>query len=124
LLGFIGSISLFVGGIGVMNIMLVSVSERRREIGIRMAVGARRRHILSMFLTETIALTIFGGVMGIIIGETLSLITAEFSRWRFHMFLMPPIAGFTVSVLVGIFFGFYPAYKASRLDPIETLRAE
>ena len=124
MLGAIGSISLIVGGIGVMNIMLVSVIERRREIGIRMAVGAKRRNIQTMFLTEAVVLTIFGGILGIIVGIIISLLIAEFSHWGFHLFLFPPAVGFLVSVLVGIFFGFYPAYQASRLDPIETLRSE
>lgn len=123
-LALIGGISLVVGGIGVMNIMLVSVIERRREIGVRMAVGARRKDIQMMFLTEAIVLTLFGGVLGIIIGELISFLTAFFSGWVFHFYLLPPIAGFVVSVLVGIFFGFYPAYQASRLDPIETLRSD
>jgi len=124
LLGFIGSIALVVGGIGVMNIMLVSVVERRREIGIRMAVGAKRRDIQRMFLTESVALTLFGGLIGVLFGEAVAFITAHFSGWEFHLYLLPPIIGFLVSAMVGIFFGFYPAYKAARLDPIETLRAD
>jgi len=124
MLGAIGGISLLVGGIGVMNIMLVSVIERRREIGIRMAIGAKRRNIQTMFLTEAVVLTCFGGILGIIVGIIVSLLIAEFSHWGFHLFLLPPAVGFLVSVFVGVFFGFYPAYKAARLDPIETLRAE
>lgn len=124
LLALIGSISLIVGGIGVMNIMLVSVVERRREIGVRMAIGAKRKDIQYMFLTEAIMLTVFGGVVGIIVGELISYVTAEVSGWGFKFFALPPIVGFIVSVLVGVFFGFYPALKASRLDPIETLRSE
>ncbi len=120
----IGGVSLVVGGIGVMNIMLVSVIERRREIGIRMAVGARQKDIQLMFITEAIVLTIFGGVLGIVIGEVISFLTAFFSGWTFYFYLFPPMAGFVVSVLVGMFFGFYPAYSASQLDPIETLRSE
>lgn len=123
-LALIGGISLVVGGIGVMNIMLVSVIERRREIGVRMAVGARRQDIQMMFLTEAVVLTLFGGVFGIIIGELISFFTAFFSGWGFHFYLLPPLAGFLVSVLAGIFFGFYPAYQASQLDPIETLRSD
>jgi putative ABC transport system permease protein len=124
LLGFIGSIALIVGGIGVMNIMLVSVVERRREIGVRMAVGAKRRDIQIMFLTEAVVLTLFGGLVGVIIGEAVAFMTAMISEWEFHLYIFPLLVGFFVSALVGIFFGFYPARKASLLDPIETLRAE
>ncbi len=124
LLGAIGGISLLVGGIGVMNIMLVSVIERRREIGIRMAIGARRRDIQTMFLVEAVVLSLIGGIAGIIIGELVSLVIALFSGWPFSVYGIPIFIGFFVSVLVGIFFGFYPAYKASQLDPIHTLRAD
>ncbi len=124
LLGFIGSIALIVGGIGVMNIMLVSVVERRREIGIRMAVGATRNDIQIMFLTEAISLTLFGGLFGVLLGELVAFVTAHFSGWGFHMHLFPAMVGFIVSAMVGIFFGFYPARKAAQLDPIETLRSE
>ncbi len=124
LLGFIGSIALIVGGIGVMNIMLVSVVERRREIGVRMAVGAKRRDIQIMFLTEAVVLTLFGGLLGVITGEAVAVITALISQWEFHLYIFPLIVGFCVSALVGMFFGFYPARKASLLDPIETLRAD
>ncbi len=124
MLGSIGGISLLVGGIGVMNIMLVSVIERRREIGIRLAIGAKKHDIQAMFLTDAIVLTLFGGTLGMIIGELASLIIALFSQWNFTIFATPLIIGFTVSVLVGIFFGYYPAYKASQLDPIQTLRSE
>ncbi len=121
LLASIGGIALLVGGIGVMNIMLVSVVERRREIGIRMAIGARQGDILMMFLVESIILTIFGGIVGIILGVLISLITAKISHWAFQVFSMPIMLGFTVSVLVGILSGFYPALRASRLDPIQSL---
>jgi len=124
LLGFIGSIALIVGGIGVMNIMLVSVVERRREIGVRMAVGAKRRDIQLMFLMEAIVLTLFGGLLGVILGEAVAFITALISQWDFHFYLLPLVVGFCVSALVGIFFGFYPARKAALLDPIQTLRSE
>lgn len=117
----IGSISLVVGGIGVMNIMLVSVVERRREIGIRMAIGARQLDILRMFLIESIMLTIFGGFLGVVIGVLTSYVLALFSRWEFHFYGAPIILGFAVSVLVGILSGFYPAWRASKLNPIETL---
>jgi len=123
-LGLIGSISLLVGGIGVMNIMLVSVVERRREIGIRRAVGARRRDIQKMFLLEAIILALLGGILGVLVGVGTSFIIASFAKWTFTIFLLPPLIGFTVSVLTGVFFGFYPAYQASRLNPIQTLHAE
>lgn len=124
LLAAIGGISLLVGGIGVMNIMLVSVVERRREIGVRMAIGARRIDILQMFLIESVFLTVFGGLIGIVLGIGISLALAIFSGWEFQIFYFPPILGFLVSVLVGILSGFYPAFRASRLDPIQTLQAE
>lgn len=117
----IGSISLVVGGIGVMNIMLVSVVERRREIGIRMAVGARRIDILRMFLIESVMLTLFGGFLGIIVGVLTSYILAIFTHWEFFLYGAPIALGFTVSVLVGIVAGFYPAWNASKLDPVLTL---
>ncbi|OGT29849.1 MAG: hypothetical protein A3E87_08890 [Gammaproteobacteria bacterium RIFCSPHIGHO2_12_FULL_35_23] len=123
-LGFIGSISLLVGGIGVMNIMLVSVTERRREIGIRLAIGAKRKDIRIMFLIEAVVLSLFGGIVGVILGILISFIIAEAKHWGFTIFLLPPLIGFCVSSLAGIFFGYYPAYKASKLDPIETLRME
>ena len=124
LLSSIAGISLLVGGIGVMNIMLVSVVERRREIGIRIAIGARRRDILLMFLIEAIILTVFGGVMGIIVGIATAWILSAIAHWSFHLLWLPPILGFAVSVLVGIFSGFYPALRASKLDPIQTLHAD
>lgn len=123
LLGFIGCISLIVGGIGVMNIMLVSVTERKREIGIRMAVGASQQDILYLFLAESAILTLLGGIAGILIGEFVALITAKISHWPFHFVTTPVLIGFLVSLLVGIFFGYYPAFKASQSDPIEILRA-
>lgn len=123
-LAMIGSISLLVGGIGVMNIMLVSVVERRREIGIRLAVGATRVDISALFLMEAVMLSLLGGVLGVIIGILIAYVIAAFQQWEFTLFWWPPIAGFSVSVLVGIFFGFYPAYLASKLNPIDALRSE
>ena len=121
-LGFIGGISLLVGGIGIMNIMLVSVAERRQEIGIRLAVGAKKRDIQKMFLIEAIVLSFFGGIAGVLLGLTISFAIAIYQGWLFMIFYQPILLGFVVSVLTGIFFGFYPAYKASKLLPIETLR--
>lgn len=123
-LGLIGSVSLIVGGIGVMNIMLVSVVERRREIGIRLAVGARRKDIGLLFLMEAIMLSLVGGTLGVILGILIAYVITLIWGWQFTLFLLPPVAGFAVSVAVGIFFGFYPAYLAARSDPIEALRAE
>lgn len=123
-LGLIGGISLLVGGIGVMNIMLVSVVERKREIGIRMAVGARRKDIRLLFLIEALSLSLFGGIMGVLLGILTSYIIAHFAQWDFMIFFTPALIGFLVSVATGIFFGFYPAYKASQLDPIDALRSE
>ena len=122
LLGLIGGISLFVGGIGVMNVMLVSVVERKREIGIRMAVGAKRKDIRTLFIIEAIALAVFGGFVGILVGILVSYIIALVSGWGFSLFILPPVLGFIVSVVTGVFFGYYPAYRASKLDPIQTLR--
>lgn len=124
LLGAIGTISLLVGGIGVMNIMLVSVIERRREIGVRMAIGARRKDILEMFLIESIILTLLGGFLGVILGTAVSLILALFSGWSYTFHLLPAALGFVVSAVVGVFSGLYPSYRASRLDPIATLQSE
>ena len=123
-LGLIGSISLIVGGIGVMNIMLVSVIERKREIGIRLAVGAKRRDIGALFLTESVMLSLVGGVLGVLIGILIAYGIALIWHWEFTLFLLPPLAGFSVSAAVGIFFGFYPAYLASKLDPIDALRSD
>ncbi len=124
LLAMIGGISLLVGGIGVMNIMLVSVVERRREIGIRMAIGAKQKDIRQMFLIEAVSLTTFGGILGIATGLIIAASLGHFSGWGFHFYLLPPTLGFSVSVIVGIVSGFYPALKASNLNPIEILQSD
>jgi ABC-type antimicrobial peptide transport system permease subunit len=124
LLLIVAFISLAVGGVGIMNIMLVSVTERTREIGLRMAVGARGHHILRQFLIESVVLCLFGGAMGIALGRTATTIVWYFLRWPVQVSLPAIIAAIVVSAGVGIAFGFYPAWKASRLDPIEALRYE
>lgn len=124
LLAAVAAISLLVGGIGVMNIMLVSVTERTREIGIRMSVGARSRDILLQFLAEAVTLSAVGGLLGIAIGwSTSQLLTARMG-WATYVPVESILLAFFFSAAVGIFFGFYPARKASQLDPIESLRYE
>lgn len=123
-LGLIGSISLIVGGIGIMNIMLVSVVLRRREIGIRLAVGAKPWDIRLLFLLEAVMLSLLGGILGIIIGILVAFFMAKMWHWEFLFFFTPPCIGFTVSVATGIFFGFYPAVLASNSDPIQALRSD
>ncbi len=124
LLGAIASVSLLVGGIGIMNIMLVSVTERTREIGIRMAVGAKTWDIRLQFIIEALTLSFIGGVIGIIAGISTSQIIAELAGWTTLVSPLSILLAFGFSGLVGISFGFYPAYKASLLDPIEALRYE
>ncbi len=120
----VAMISLVVGGVGIMNIMLVSVTERTREIGLRMAVGARGRDILRQFLVEAIALCLVGGALGIIVGRGSSYLVWALLRWPVETSLVAIAASVFVSASVGVVFGFYPAWKASRLDPIEALRYE
>lgn len=124
LLAGIASISLLVGGVGIMNIMLVSVTERTREIGIRMAIGAKRKDILFQFLIEAITLTSAGGFLGIIIGLAGYLIIIHFLNWVFVFSVFSVFLSFLFSGAVGIFFGYYPAKKASNLKPIEALKFE
>jgi putative ABC transport system permease protein len=124
LLAAIASVSLLVGGIGIMNIMLVSVTERTREIGLRMAVGARGRDILSQFLVEAITLSLIGGVIGIGLGLGATYAIAYLAEWRTLVNSQAILLAFVFSAAVGVFFGFYPARKAARLDPIEALRYE
>jgi putative ABC transport system permease protein len=124
LLAAIASVSLLVGGIGIMNIMLVSVTERTREIGLRMAVGARSRDILTQFLVEAVTLSLIGGVIGIALGVGGSNAINALAEWRTVLAPEAILLAFGFSAAIGIFFGFYPARKASRLDPIEALRYE
>jgi len=124
LLGAIASVSLIVGGIGIMNIMLVSVTERTREIGIRMAVGARTWDIRLQFIIEALTLSMIGGIIGSIGGITASKVISNLAGWSIVVSPFSVLLSFGFSGLVGIFFGFYPAYKASLLDPIEALRYE
>ena len=124
LLGAIASVSLIVGGIGIMNIMLVSVTERTREIGVRLAVGAHGRDILTQFLIEAVSLSSLGGVIGIVLGLGLSQLVSVVAHWPILISLTSIIGSFFFSAAVGVFFGFYPAREASRLDPIEALRYE
>ncbi|HXN07092.1 MAG TPA: ABC transporter permease, partial [Nitrospiria bacterium] len=124
LLGSVASISLLVGGIGIMNIMLVSVTERTREIGIRMAVGAQTWDIRLQFLIEALCLSLAGGVIGILLGVSGSAAIASLAGWSTTISPIAILIAFSFSGLVGIFFGYYPAYKASLLSPIEALRHE
>ena len=124
LLGAMASISLLVGGIGIMNIMLVSVTERTREIGIRLAVGARSRDILFQFLMESLVLSLIGGAVGVLLGILASQLLTHFFKWPTLISHFALLLAFSFSAGVGIFFGFYPARKAARLDPIEALRYE
>jgi putative ABC transport system permease protein len=124
LLASIAAVSLLVGGIGIMNIMLVSVTERTREIGVRMAVGAKPRHILAQFLVEALTLSLLGGLLGVILGTLSARQLADSFGWT--MIIRPDVVIIAVgfSALVGVVFGLYPAHKASRLDPIQALRFE
>ncbi len=124
LLGAIASVSLLVGGIGIMNIMLVSVTERTREIGVRMAVGARGRDILLQFLIEAVTLSVTGGLIGIILGVVGARLVSINFGWTTLVSAQSIVVAFMFSVVIGVFFGFYPARKAAQLDPIEALRFE
>jgi putative ABC transport system permease protein len=124
LLTVIAGISLLVGGIGIMNIMYVSVTERTREIGLRMSIGARGRDILFQFLTEAVIISILGGVIGVLLGITASKLVTYFLSWPTLITESSIVLSFLVCALTGIFFGYYPSQKASRLDPIEALRYE
>ncbi len=123
LLAAIGSISLVVGGIGIMNIMLVSVTERRREIAIRRALGARRGDIQSQFLIESVILTMTGGALGVALGLVATYVICQFTGWDFSISSLSVVSGFGIAALAGLFFGFQPAWQAARLDPIAGLQS-
>jgi len=124
LLGAVGGISLLVGGIGIMNIMLVSVTERTREIGIRLAIGTRGRDVLQQFLIEAMILSVIGGTIGVVLGVGAANVITYVNGWPTQVSIESIIGAFLCSAAVGIFFGYYPAREAARLDPIEALRAE
>jgi ABC-type antimicrobial peptide transport system permease subunit len=124
LLMIVAAISLVVGGVGIMNIMLVSVTERTREIGLRMAVGARGHHVLRQFLVEAVLLCVLGGAIGITLGRGASVLVRSLVHWPTAPSIPIIVIAVLVSAGVGVIFGFYPAWKASRLDPIEALRYE
>jgi len=123
-LGSIAAISLLVGGIGIMNIMLASVTERTREIGIRRALGAKRRDIITQFLVETVMLSGAGGAMGVLLGVTIPWFVSHFAGMKTIVTLWSPVVAFTISALVGVVFGIYPALRAAKMDPVEALRHE
>jgi ABC-type antimicrobial peptide transport system permease subunit len=124
LLFFVSLVSLTAGGVGIMNIMLVSVTQRTREIGLRMAVGARARDILWQFLTEAILLCLAGGIAGILLGHAATATVTALLHWPTIMSLATVVVAVAVCTVAGLLFGFYPAWKASRLDPIVALRYE
>jgi putative ABC transport system permease protein len=124
LLASVASVSLLVGGIGMMNIMLVSVTERTREIGLRMAIGGKRRDILSQFLLEAVVLSMLGGCAGVVVGLVVTRLVSALAAWPT---VVPPdvvVLAIVFSGAVGVLFGFYPARKAAHLDPIQALRSE
>jgi len=123
LLASVALVSLATGGVGILNIMLVSVTERTREIGIRLAIGARRKQILWQFLLEAVGLSIFGGVAGVLVGFVAALIISQMAHWTLIVEPWSVPLAVTSSVLVGVFFGSYPALRASMLDPVEAIRS-
>ena len=124
LLACIAGISLLVGGIGIMNIMFVSVTERTREIGLRMSIGARGIDILSQFLIEAVIISVTGGIIGILLGVLASWLVTVIAHWPVYIQLYSVALSFAVCTVTGVFFGWYPAKKASGLDPIEAIRYE
>jgi putative ABC transport system permease protein len=124
LLAAVASVSLVVGGIGIMNIMLVSVTERTREIGLRMAVGARTRDILGQFLVEAVTLSLIGGLVGVALGTAAAFAVAQLAGWRIVLSPEAVLLAVAFAFVIGVFFGFYPARKAARLNPVEALRFE
>jgi putative ABC transport system permease protein len=120
----VASVSLIVGGIGIMNIMLVSVTERTREIGLRQAVGARARDVLRQFLVEAVILSLIGGAVGVAVGAVGARTMADMFQWPTRVSTNAVLVAFGCSAAIGVFFGYYPARKAARLDPIEALRFE
>ena len=124
LLGAVAAVSLLVGGIGIMNIMMVSVTERTREIGTRLAIGALERQVLMQFLVESVVLTSFGGLIGIIMGLSVSALGARLLEMPFVLKPLTVLATFFFSGAVGVIFGYFPARKAARMNPIEALRYE
>ncbi|MEY4294370.1 MAG: hypothetical protein RLY82_58, partial [Pseudomonadota bacterium] len=124
LLAAVAGISLIIGGIGIMNIMLVSVTERTREIGLRMAVGARGKDILAQFLIEAVTLSLIGGAIGVVLGAIATWGVGQFAGWQVSMSAASILLATGFSAFVGVFFGFYPARRASKLLPIQALRYE
>jgi macrolide transport system ATP-binding/permease protein len=124
LLGAIAAISLLVGGIGIMNIMLVSVTERTREIGLRKAIGATNKDIMAQFLIESVLMSFLGGISGILLGGSIAALITLFAGWSVRVSWSSIILATTFSLAVGIVFGLWPAQKAAKLDPIEALRYE
>jgi putative ABC transport system permease protein len=123
-LGSIAGISLLVGGIGIMNVMLATVTERTREIGIRRALGAKRRHIVTQFLTETVVLSAGGGLLGVALGLSIPLAVERLADMRTIVTPSAPLLAFGISAGIGIVFGLYPAWRAAHMDPVEALRHE
>ena len=124
LLACIAGISLLVGGIGIMNIMYVSVTERTREIGLRMSIGAKGRHILFQFLIEAVIISVTGGIIGVLLGIGASMVIKYGIGWPVYIQLYSVVLSFLVCTITGIFFGWYPAQKASNLNPIDAIRYE